>query len=204
MDKIKPRGATSYHETSIGIIPRSKLVKLEIKGIKRGVAFLTKSVRGKKQLTPNLILDLHKESFGWIFPIWAGKYRVIEVQYSGKEAPHHFRVPELVENLCLDLQERLKNMPLAQNLEFIEKVAEMLAWFQYKFIWIHPFNDYNGRTGRMLTSFILLSLGLRPIEIIVEKGVGRNEYIAAMQKADEGNLNELENIISKALIESMS
>ena len=28
----KPEGATSYKETSFGIIPRSKLLKLEIEG----------------------------------------------------------------------------------------------------------------------------------------------------------------------------
>ena len=32
------KGSTSYKETSFGIIPRSKLIKLELEGIKKGLA----------------------------------------------------------------------------------------------------------------------------------------------------------------------
>ena len=36
----KPKGATSYKETTFGIIPRSKLLKLEIEGTKRGLDYI--------------------------------------------------------------------------------------------------------------------------------------------------------------------
>ena len=39
-DSTKPKGATSFKETKFGIIPRSKLVKLEAEGVKRELQFL--------------------------------------------------------------------------------------------------------------------------------------------------------------------
>ena len=55
----------------------------------------------------------------------------------------------------------------------------------------------------MFTSYILMRLNLPIIEINTEKETDRKSYIKALQKADEGNYQDLENIVSKALNESM-
>lgn len=201
----KPKGATSYKETAFGIIPRSKLLQLELEGTKRGLEFIHKliSQHANTEITPLLILEIHKESFGWIFPDWAGKYRTIKVEFSGKEAvlPHH--IPELVISLCADLKERLKYLHSTDE-NFIENVVDLLSWFQHRFVWIHPFQDYNGRIARMLTILILLKLGLPPIEIKAETGLDRKKYLEAMYAADEGNYNKLEKLIGTALNESIT
>lgn len=201
----KPKGATSYKETAFGIIPHSRLVQLELEGVKKGLEYiydLTRVNRSSK-LTPNLICKLHTVSFSWIFPEWAGKYRKIQVTFSGKEASPYFQVPELVINLCSDLEERLKYLPNNDKEDFIVRVVELLAWFQHRFVFIHPFQDYNGRTARMLTTLILLSLGLPPIELQAETGEDRKRYLSAMQKADEDNSTLLETLLNKALYESL-
>ena len=56
----------------------------------------------------------------------------------------------------------------------------------------------------MLTSYILTRLNLPIIEIKAEQSKERKAYIEALQKADQGNYQDLENIISKALNESMA
>ena len=141
-------------------------------------------------------------AFGWIFPEWAGKYRSVRVEFSGKEAVLPGFVPELVINLCADLEERLKHLD-PKNEDFIEKVVELLAWFQHRFVWIHPFYDYNGRLARMLTILILLALKLPPAEIKVESETDRRRYLSAMYEADAGNYQRLENLIAEALEESL-
>lgn len=201
----KPKGATSYKETAFGIIPRSKLIKLELEGVKKGLEYIYDLVSSNKnfKITPDLICRLHQVSFGWIFPKWAGKYRKIQVTFSGKEAPPYYLVSELVLNLSNDLDERLKHLPKPDAENFIIKVVELLAWFQHRFVFIHPFKDYNGRTARMLTTLILLQLDLPPIEIKAETGQDRKQYLEAMQKADEGNFTLLETLINNALSESL-
>lgn len=201
----KPKGATSYKETAFGIIPRSQLIKLELEGTKRGFEFIYALVESGEDtsITPDLICKLHHISFGWIFPKWAGKYRIIQVTFSGKEAPPFYQIPELIRNLCSDLQERINHLPKPAEKDFIIKIVELLAWFQHRFVFIHPFQDYNGRTARMLTTFILLTLNLPPIELKAETKDDRNRYLKAMQKGDEGNLSLLETLINNALSESL-
>lgn len=205
MSKTKPSGATSYKETALGIIPRSKLLKLEIEGTKKGLEYLYDLAKKRKNvdITPSLICKVHEVSFGWISPDWAGKYRTVQVTFSGKEAPQYFQVPELVLNLCDDLEERLKHFSRKDDGQFIVEVVKLLAWFQHRFVFIHPFKDYNGRTARMLTILILLKLDLPPIELKAETGSDRKQYLTALQKADKGNYSFLETLISQALSEAL-
>lgn len=50
---IKKRGETSYKQTAFGIIPRSKLIPLEIEGIKRAWDFvLRKYSKGAIHIYP--------------------------------------------------------------------------------------------------------------------------------------------------------
>lgn len=201
----KPRGATSYKNTAFGIIPRAKLLLLEIEGTKKGLEYLYDLVKKDKSLkiTPELVCKLHEVSFAWIFPQWAGNYRKIQVTFSDKEAPPYFQVQELVTNLCDDLVERLNHLPKPENEQFILEVVKLLAWFQHRFVFIHPFQDYNGRTARMLTILILLKLDLPPVELEAETEVDRKRYLKAMQKADGGDYSLLETLFGQSLSESL-
>lgn len=200
----KPKGATSYKETSLGIISRSRLLVLELEGTKRGLEMVQKIILNnpKIDIEPKLILKIHKESFGWIFPDWAGKYRTIRVEFSGKEAVLPHKISELMINMCFDLKARLKHLNSGKN-NYVEEIVELLSWFQHRFVWIHPFQDYNGRVARMLTILILLKLNLPPIEIKAETGLARKRYLGAMYAADEGDYSKLENLIGRALNESL-
>jgi hypothetical protein len=61
----KPKGATSYKETTLGIIPQSKLLKLEIEGTQRGLEYIHDLVNKYRDviITPDLISKLHGVSF---------------------------------------------------------------------------------------------------------------------------------------------
>ncbi len=201
----KPIGATSYKDTAFGIISQEKLLQFEIEGLKRGLEYIKEiTSKGKTTVvTSEFICKLHDVSFGWIFPDWAGRYRKIQVTFSNKEAPSYFEVPMLVINMCKDLEERLQHLPSNDSKEFILEVVKLLSWFQHRFVFIHPFQDYNGRTARMVTIFILLQLNLPPLEVQVEREEDRKKYLQAMQKADEGNYLFLEQLIGEALTETL-
>lgn len=66
----KRKGETSYKETAFGIIPRSKLIPLEIEGIKKAWDFvLQKSEKDSLPLTPEFIKQIHKIGFGMSFSL---------------------------------------------------------------------------------------------------------------------------------------
>lgn len=197
-------GATSYRQTKYGILPRSKLLKFEVLGTKRGLLFLNKQAKADRELDPKFVKEVHQISFGEILMGDAGKFRTIQVTYSGKEAPHFSKIPEMIKTLSKDTEFTLLRLPESTEETFIERVVELLANFQHRFVFIHPFVDYNGRTARMFTSYVLMRSNLPIVEIKAEKGKERREYIKALQKADEGDYLGLENIISKALNESLA
>lgn len=79
----KPKGATSFKETAFGILPRSKLIPLETQGTKKALDYIVKLSNKKVKVTPELIKNIHREGFGFIFPDWAGTFRTIDVTVGG-------------------------------------------------------------------------------------------------------------------------
>lgn len=196
-------GSTSYKQTKFGILPREKVLEMEVLGTRKGLLFLNKTIKINNKLTPSFIKEIHKMGFSDILIEEAGKFRTVQVTYSGNEAPHFSKIPELIKTLCDDVEFTLSQLPKPDNEEFIERVVELLAHFQHRFVFIHPFVDYNGRTSRMFTSYLLMRLHLPIIEIQTEQEKQRKAYIKALQKADGGDYFELEEIISTTLNESL-
>jgi len=196
-------GGTSYKQTKFGILPREKVLEMEVLGTRNGLLFLNSTIKLSSKLTSDFIKEIHKISFSDILMEEAGKFRTVQVTYSGNEAPHFSKIPELIKTLCEDIEFGLSQLPITNNEEYIGRVVEVLAHFQHRFVYIHPFVDYNGRTSRMFTSYILMRLHLPIIEIQTEQEKQRSAYIQALQKADGGDYSDLEEIISSALNESL-
>ena len=69
----------------------------------------------------------------------------------------------------------------------------------YEFVKIHPFNNGNGRTGRILLNLVAMKLGYKPLELYKREGESRKIYIQSMQQADKGNFELLGNLIRQEL-----
>ena len=67
-------------------------------------------------------------------------------------------------------------------------VFEREARFNIEFLRIHPFEDGNGRTSRLLLNFNLLRQGYAPVLIPVDK---REEYFAARNREDVDSIRKL-------------
>jgi fido (protein-threonine AMPylation protein) len=203
MGKPKISSETSWKETKFGILPRSKVIQLEIQGTQKGLLLLQQISKNKEPLSIELIKNIHKDCFGDVLRNFAGTFRSIQVEYSGKEAPHFSKVHEMMQNLVDDIEHALKQLPSKTSDAYITDMVQLLALLQHRFVVIHPFVDYNGRMSRMFTNYFLMREELPTIEIPVTTNLLRKKYIQALQKADEGNYQSLQDIIGKALNESL-
>ncbi|MEC4812597.1 MAG: Fic family protein [Scytonema sp. PMC 1069.18] len=68
------------------------------------------------------------------------------------------------------------------------------AWLHHRFTQIHPFQDGNGRVARALATLIFLKAGWFPLVISRDF---REEYIDALEEADNGKLANLINLFAK-------
>lgn len=188
-DSTKPKDSTSYKETAFGIIPRDELLMKEAEGIAKGIEYIL-SASKSLPIGSDFLLQLHKACFGWIFPTWAGKYRKINVQTSSHTFPNHTDVQVLVRDFFGDLNERLRH-------DF--EAIELIAWAHHRIVWIHPFKDYNGRTARLFSNYLMLLCSLPLAEIQVESEEERKQYIAALKAADNGDFSSLEKLIKRSI-----
>lgn len=72
------------------------------------------------------------------------------------------------------------------------------SYFHVNFEKIHPFVDFNGRTGRLLLNFILMKYNIPPIDI---RNKDRMKYYKAIKSGIHGNINPFVKLSIKYLEE---
>ncbi|MEM9675417.1 MAG: Fic family protein [Bacteroidota bacterium] len=182
---------------------------LEIKGHSEAVEWIEEIIKEERPLTENFIRQLHelilKEDYqtdaetpdGQKTKKWVrvGKY---------KELPNHvrtvtgeifrFATPEETPAKMHDLLEWYRERKEETN------PILLAAEFHYKFIRIHPFDDGNGRTARILMNFILMQFGYPPVII---KTQDKANYTAALRQADAGIIEPFIEYIASNLVHSL-
>lgn len=113
-------------------------------------------------------------------------YRNVRVMIRGSE--HIPPNPEQINNLMMYF---VYNYNHDENTDIFYKIAN----YHLEFERIHPFEDGNGRTGRLLINFELLKNNIPPIVIPKE---GRTEYFEFLRNKDvEGFANFLRTLSKK-------
>jgi Fic family protein len=207
----------TYGETKafilFGITAGKKPFKdyLEIKGHNEAINWVLSLVKGETELTEVFIRELHtlllkesSESFAQTpdgkptkKKIEVGKYKTLpnhvltatgEMFYfaSPEEAPA--KMHELVEWFRAEREKPDVN-PII-----------LAALFHYRFIRIHPFDDGNGRTARILMNFILMQFSYPPVIIKTED---KENYYGVLHLADVGELEPFIEYIAENLVHSL-
>lgn len=175
----------SYGETKAlllhGITAQGKPLKdhFEITGHNEAIKWVEDLVRGEHPLTENFIRELHTLLLKSPYEVKAitsdgqpTTRRIAIGQY--KTAPNHvrtktgeifrFATPEETPAKMHDLIQWYRDRSEEPDVNPILLAAE----FHYRFIRIHPFDDGNGRTARILMNFILMKFGYPPAIIKTE------------------------------------
>jgi Fic family protein len=107
---------------------------------------------------------------------------------------HEYASPEETPALIRDLLNWYQD-----NNEEMHPV-QLAAEFHYRFVFIHPFDDGNGRVSRLLMNYILLK---HDYPMVIIKYEDKENYLTALQKADTGDLMSLIEYIEKQSIDSL-
>jgi Fic family protein len=207
----------TYGETKalilFGLTAQGKPLKdhFEITGHDEAVKWIEDIVKHDRPLTENFIRELHtlllKESYEKkaISPEGIPTTRRISVGKYKTEPNHvetqtgdifYFATPEETPAKMGDLMAWYQEKQAQNDVEPILLAAE----FHYRFIRIHPFDDGNGRTARLIMNFILMRFGYPPVIIRTDD---KQNYFNVLQLADAGNLEPFVEYIAQNLVHSL-
>jgi len=167
-------GSTVKREEVPKILRNAKTTddeELETKGVARAVDYIRET---KEEISLSLIKKLHYLCFQDT-KSFAGKIRDVEVVIRNARGEIlHQGVKSSEVNAALN---DLTNWYKANKEKF--KPLILAAIIHNQFEYIHPFQDGNGRVGRLLLNFILIKKRYPPINITFED---RGEYYNTLQE----------------------
>lgn len=153
----------------------------DIVGYKQAFDYLYDAVKQRQPITEEFIRKIH----GFVLrgDGEAGQYRTIQ-NYIGTLTKVVFtpcppeQVPEKMQAYVRELQADCASESNRQGEYNWSELFHNLAKHHIEFENIHPFVDGNGRTGRLLLIYEMISIGLLPVDIRYEE---RSRYYAAIK-----------------------
>ncbi|MBU0761207.1 MAG: Fic family protein [Nanoarchaeota archaeon] len=167
-------GSTVTEEEVPEILRKKKVEnaeEIETKGVAKAVAYIRKT---KEDVSSNLLLKLHDLCFKGS-KHFSGKFRNMNVVVRNSLGEIiHSGVPKE------ELKDYLEDFVVwyKENKNKFKPLI-LAAIMHNQFEHIHPFQDGNGRVGRLLFNFILLKNNYPPINIMLED---RREYYQTLQE----------------------
>jgi len=146
-----------------------------------------------KYISETLIRNLHSLVIQNIDKEIAGKYRIRDVFITGSD-----HSPTSALNVPIEMAELIT---WARTNYSKMDIIEFSAIFHHKLVHIHPFEDGNGRTGRLAMNIFLMKAGY-PL-VIIQKN-DRKKYYRVLANADKGDYKPMVNFIAQAALRSLN
>lgn len=161
----------------------------------KNLARVMEYVRGKamqEALSEQLLLLLHEMLMSTIDESIAGRFRkkheYVRVGTHIAPAPEH--IERMIEQMLIEYTSN-------HDAYFVDAIAK----FHLEFETIHPFNDGNGRIGRVVINYQLFRWGYPGI--IIRDKEKQEYYRAFTEYRDHAQTKSMEKIITLALMESL-
>jgi Uncharacterized conserved protein len=166
---------------------------LEVINHKEAIDYIDEIVSKDSDISERVIKDLHYIILKSIDSKNAREYRTTNVLISGSihRPVEHFLVSEKMKDLIEWYKDNKKKL----------HPIELAAEFHFRYVYIHPFIDGNGRSARLLMNLILMRNGY-PISVI--KNEDRDEYMKALEIASTtGDTKDFINMVANAVDKSL-
>ena len=144
----------------------------------------------RTKLSVQLIRELHRRIENGLIDS-AGSFRQKDVMITGavEQPPAWSDCADLVNELCNLYEQSAGVHPIVRA-----------AWLHATFTRIHPFEDGNGRSGRLLQDFALLLDGFLPVGIPANL---RQQYYNALEAADRGEWQQIVEVIANSELSAL-
>ncbi|TFJ94396.1 Fic family protein [Lentibacillus salicampi] len=169
---------------------------LEVINHSEAIDFVTEYVSQNQPVNENALRKIHYLILKNIDNKNAGAYRQVNVRISGSEhkPPHFLQVQNEIEKLFTWYEEK----------KGLLHPVELAAFFHFRFVYIHPFSDGNGRTARLLMNFILMNNGYPPA-IVKAEDKQRARYYKTLEMASvDQNAEPFIGLISECAEDSLN
>jgi Fic family protein len=122
----------------------------------------------------------------------AGRYRKGEVRIAGSKhvPPPAYDVPMLMEELLKTVNDNPDDYT----------TVELAAYVLHRFVYIHPFQDGNGRISRLLANLVLMRKRYFPVIILK---LDRAKYLKCLERADRGDYHPLVSFFAQYVIKHL-
>lgn len=162
----------------------------EAKNLARVMEYIR--AKSSEELTENMIVLLHQMLLGNIDDSIAGRYR---------KQHEYVRVGTHIAPAAEHIERMIEEILIAYSSDHITYFLDKIAKFHLDFETIHPFNDGNGRIGRVLINYQLYYLGFPGI--IIRDKEKKTYYQAFNEYIDDKRTKIMERLIALALMESL-
>lgn len=182
----------TVEDNLLGIFDKAKLNEEEAKGIIRAEQYIL-DLDADIKMSVSIILKVHQTAFSHLYD-WAGKLRIVNIVVGQHQPPHYSKVPNLMYQYTDELNYRISKIGEQEDL------IKCLAYTHHRMVYIHPFNNGNGRTARLITDLIAKQQGCQNIKLYHREGEKREEYLKAIRLADQYDYSLLEKKISEQIV----
>jgi len=156
----------------------------EVVNHKKAFRYVKQCIKDGLPLNEKIVKDIHALVMDNI--IVGGIYRNEEVAISGAShtPPARNEMYVQIKNFFVDLMHKKDLNPI-----------ELATWTHAEFVRIHPFQDGNGRTSRLIMNYQLMIYGFLPVSIAKENRL--NYYNALDKYAAEGILDDFTKMLAE-------
>lgn len=157
---------------------------------KKAFSYIAHEIKKGRDLDEEIICHIHKQLVENIF--LGGTYRQNNVYIQGAkhECPDYRQLPELLKKFYVEMKNKndFCTMPESKITPF-----ETACWIHAEFVGIHPFQDGNGRTSRMIMNYQLMRYDYLPVNIPFDR---RMDYYKVLDEYHcTGNINSFISLI---------
>jgi len=175
---LSPVETTLVIEKGVAISGKPLKDHLEALDHYDAIRYVRELAREKTPLTEADVRNLHRLVVQRSRPDIAGQYADLARYVRTESGRHEFPSPAEIPALMGDFAKWLRAAPDTPETAFMA---------HRRLLDIHPFNDGNGRSARLLMNLILIRAGYPPVAVRPED---RGAYIQAIQRSQAGQGHE--------------